>query len=495
MPLPSLPLTPHQKTTRHRVETQSYPRFGPAVGATERCTDLGNARRLSFSFGALLRHVGGKKGWLVYDGKRWITDAVAEVYQCAKDVVRSIVSEADELEDDERQKLMRHALASESASRIRGMVELAQSEPPIAAKLEDFDRDPMLFNCLNGTLDLRTGELRPHRRGDSITQLAGTAFDLNAKCPRFEGFLNRTFKGKQELISFMQRAIGYTLTGSVAEQVLFFLYGTGKNGKSTLLEVLRKVFGDFSQATSFSTLLANKNSSGPRNDIARLRGKRFVTAIEAGAGRTLDEPVVKQITGGDTIAERALYAEAVEFEPTHKLFLAANHKPVIRGTEEAIWRRIRLIPFDVEIPESERDPHLKEKLLEEAPGILAWAVRGCLEWQRDGLKAPAEVLAATASYRSEMDTVEPFFDARCVIEPRATVKAGELYSAYKAWAEQAGETPISQTVFGHRLNEKGYRMERSAAGKRRVGIRLRQDGELPGFADSFSPEEPEWVRS
>jgi len=481
---------------RDAIETESYPRFGPAVGATERCTDLGNARRLSFAFGDFLRHVGGKAGWLSYDGKRWITNAVAEVYQSAKDVVRSISMEAADQEDDnERQKLTKWGLTSESAPKIRAMVELAQSEPQIAAKLEDFDRDPMLLNCTNGTLDLRTGELRPHRREDLITQVAGTAYDPSAECPQWLAFLSRIFRGNQELISFMQRTIGYALTGSVAEQVLFFLYGIGKNGKSTLLEVVRKVFGDFSQAASFSTLLANKNSGGPRNDIARMRARRFVTAIEAGAGRTLDEPVVKQLTGSDTIAERALYAEAVEFEPTHKLFLAANHKPTIRGTDIGIWRRIMLIPFEVEIPEPERDPHLKEKLLQEAPGILAWAVRGCLEWQRDGLRPPAEVLAATENYRSEMDTVAPFFEARCVIEPRASVKAGELYGAYKTWAEGAGESPISQSAFGLRLNEKGYRMEKRPDGKRRIGIRLRQDGELPGFADSFSPEEPEWMRS
>ncbi len=494
MPPFTLPPTAHQYLTRQTIERDQYPRLGPAVGGAEHCTDLGNARRFAFLFGARVRYVGGRR-WLAWDGTRWNADADAEVYQSAKETARSIVGEAQTREDDgERQKLMKWSMASESAARIEAMVKLARSEPPIAAKWNDFDRDAMLFNCANGTVDLRMGELRPHSREDLITQVAGTAYNPHAKCPQFERFLQQIFRDNQELVSFMQRALGYALTGSTAEQVLFFLYGTGKNGKSTLLEVARKVFGDFSQAASFSTLLVNKNGGGPRNDIARLRGKRFVTAIEAGAGKMLDEAIVKQLTGGDTIAERPLYAEAVEFEPTHKLLLAANHRPVIKGTDEAIWRRIRLIPFEKEIAESERDPNLKEKLLQEAAGILAWAVRGCLDWQRIGLNPPAEVLAATANYRAEMDDIGPFFDARCVIEPRAVVKAGALYAAYKSWAEAAGESPISQTAFGLRLSEKGFKSEKREGGKHRVGVRLRKEGELP-LCYPFSAEEPEWVRS
>lgn len=490
-----IPLDAQLRLLQREIETRPYPRFGPSLGAGEHCTDLGNGRRMASQHGPWLRYAGR---WFVWDGMRWAKDATGEVERRAKETARHIVGEAQAATDDERPKLMKWAMASESATRIRSMIEMARSEPPVAVSGEVFDRDPMLLNCPNGTVDLRTGELRSHRREDMITKVAGAPFDLSATCQLWLAFLARIFDGNESLISYIQRALGYALTGLTAEQVFFFLYGLGKNGKSTLLEVMRAVLGDYALAGSFSMLLVNKNGGGPRNDIARLRGARFVTAIESGAGTTLDEAVVKQLTGGDTIAERALYQEASEFRPTHKLLLAANHKPVIKGTDEAIWRRVHLIPFTVEIPEPERDKHLDEKLMREASGILAWLVGGCLEWNRIGLNPPQEVLAATANYRAEMDDIGPFFDARCVVEPRASVKAGELYAAYKSWAEEVGESPISQTAFGLRLGEKGFAVKKRESGKHRMGIRLRKEGELPlssSIPDTFSPEEPDWMRS
>jgi putative DNA primase/helicase len=420
-------------------------------------TDLGNAERLVARHGRVLRYCPAWKKWLVYDGRCWRLDAEGAVWRLAKATVRAIYAQAADIgDDDERQKLAAWAKTSESEARQKAMINLAKHEEGIEIAPEALDADLWLLNVANGTLDLRTGELHAHRPEDLLTKLAPVAYDPDADCPTWRSFLNRIMGGKQTLIDFLQRAVGYGLTGSTREQVLFLMYGTGANGKSTFLDALQAMLADYAQQADFTTLLAKEHES-VRNDLARLRGARFVAAVEAEAGKRLSEVVVKQLTGGDRVTARFLYGEFFEFAPVLKLFLAANHQPVIRGQDFGMWRRIRLIPFTIAIPPEEQDRALPDKLREELPGILAWAVQGCRAWQRDGLGEPAEVREATAEYKTEMDVLGDFLAVHAQIDPAASVGANELYVRYLRWAERSGEKPMTKAMLGHRLTERGFR--------------------------------------
>ena len=444
-----------------------------------RFTDVGNARRFVALHGRDLRFCHPWERWLVWTGKRWSEDQSGEVMRRARDVPRSLFKEAAECSDAKtREGLAAWALACESEARLRAMVSLARSEPGIPVLPGELDADPYLFNAANGTVDLRSGELRPHRRQDLMTKVAGAAYDPGAACPTWEAFLGRAMNGNENLIRFLKRAVGYTLTGDTREQCLFLLYGTGANGKSTFIETVRTVLGDYGKQASFDTFLAGKQDA-TRNDVAALVGARFVAAVEAGQGRRLAEVLVKLLTGGDTVTARFLYHEFFEFKPVFKLFLACNAKPVIRGADNAIWRRIRLVPFTVTIPDEEQDRTLPANLKAEAEGILAWAVQGCLEWQREGLKAPPEVMAATQAYRDEMDPLGGFLNESCILSPAAKAPAADLYGAYKAWCERVGEEPLTQTTFGLRLGERGLSKARGTAGRTFWhGIGLAQGGRV-----------------
>jgi putative DNA primase/helicase len=427
------------------------------------CTDLGNARRLIHRHGVDLRFHVASHRWLVFDGQRYVPDETHEVQRLAKDAALSIYNEAASAEDSKlKERLAAWAIRSQAGQRLREMVELAISEPGIPVTAQALDRDPWAFNVLNGTLDLRTGVLHPHDRADLITKLAPVTFDPSATCPTFDAFLRRILSDDAETLAFIQRAVGYSLTGLVTEQVLFLLYGTGANGKTRFLESQRLLLGGYSAQADFSSF-TERRGEGPRNDLARLHGARLVLSSEANEGRHLDEAVVKQLTGGDTIAARFLYGEHFEFRPQFKLWLAANHRPNVRSVGEAMWRRIRLIPFQVTIPESERDPQLGEKLAAELPGILNWAVDGCLAWQRGGLGGAPAVRAATDEYRQEMDELAGFLADRCSLNPLAKTPASELYTAYRAWCGGAGERVQSQRWFGLRLGERPGLAKRKTA--------------------------------
>jgi len=436
-------------------------------------TDLGNARRLVAGYGKNLRfcHESGK--WLFWNGEIWATDDSGIVERFAKDTVRKIYLEAgDTANGTDRQALGKHGLKSEAEARLHAMVNLAKTEPDIPVNISALDADPWLLNCRNGTLDLRTGKLLPHHPGNLCTKTIPVAYDPHAKCPTWKEFLRRVMAEKPELIKFLQRPIGYALTGSTGEQVLFFLYGTGANGKSTFIETCRNLLGDYAQQSEFDTFVTKKND-GPRNDIARLRGARLVAAVEAAQGRQLAENVIKQVTGGDTVTARFLYHEHFEYLPQFKLFLVANHKPVIVGTDEAIWRRIRLIPFTVTIPRDQRDKQLLEKLRAELPGILAWAVRGCLQWQADGLGEPEAVSIATADYKREMDVMADFIEERCVLGEQKTVNAGLLYLTFQEWADKNGEEVLTQKRFGTQLRERGFTADKKQGQRCWVGLDLK----------------------
>ena len=446
-PLDALP-----STNSHRPVTTPAPHTG------EKRTDAGNATRFLRRHGHDVRYCHPWQKWLVWRDGVWNVDDTAEVIRRAEDTVKSIYVEAAVTEDeDTRKALAKWATASETETRIRGMLFFAKARSGIPVLPDELDRDIWLLNCLNGTIDTRTGKRTIQKRTDLITKRSPVSFDPCARCPLWLSFLDRIMDGNANLVNFLQRAVGYSLTGDTSEQVLFFLYGTGANGKSTFLDIIHELLGDFALATPTSTLLSKVGGDTIPNDIARLKGVRFVSAVETEDGRRLAEAVLKQITGDKRISARFMRGEWFDFRPECKLWLAANHKPVIRGTDEGIWRRIRLIPFTVSIPAEEQDHKLCEKLVTELPGILNWALEGCLLWQREGLGLPSEVKAAIATYREEMDTLADFLSDCCMIERDATASAKELYGRYSRWCEENGERPERQKTFGMRLAERGFR--------------------------------------
>ncbi|MDQ3695453.1 MAG: phage/plasmid primase, P4 family [Chloroflexota bacterium] len=419
-------------------------------------TDLGNARRLIRQHGPDLRYCATWGKWLVWDGRRWPIDASGAVSRRAKQTIGSMYQEAAALPDEaERKALAKHAIRSEAAARIEAMIGLAATEPGIPVRPDDLDTDPWLLNVENGVLDLRIGALLPHNRRRLITKLVPAPFDPLAECPTWDAFLTKILAGKADLIGFVQRAIGYSLSGRVTERLLFLLYGLGRNGKSTLLDTVLELMGDYAVRTTSETVLATRDGGIP-NDVARLKGMRFVYASELEENRRLAESKVKDLTGGDTISARFMRGEWFDFRPEFKLWLATNHKPVIRGSDEAIWDRIRLIPFNVRISDDDLDRDLKDKLLAERAGILRWAVEGCLAWQRQGLGTPVEVIDATSDYRRESDLVGQFLDDECVVAKSKRATAKELYSAYVSWCGGVGEKPITQKAFGQRLSDRGF---------------------------------------
>lgn len=422
------------------------------------------------------------KGWFIWDGQRWARDSTGEIYLLG-DKVRGFIDQRvlDEPDEGARQQLRKIATSLESRSKISEMLKMAA--PFLSARLNEFDQDEWLFNVENGTIDLRTGELKRHDPNQLITKLAPVEYDPSATAPRWEAFLDRIFEGNANLIHFMQKAIGYSLTGSIREQVVFFLYGTGRNGKSTLLDTVKEMMGDYATHTRTETLMVRRGGGVP-NDEARLDGARLVTATETEDGKRLSEPFIKQISGGEAITARYMRAEFFEFKPQFKLFFGTNHKPAIRGTDYAIWRRIRLVPFNVTITDEECDPDLAKKLLEELPGILNWAITGCLMWQNEGLGLPDEVAAAVEAYRTEQDVLGGFFDDVCIINPLAKVAKGKLYEAYCEWCEANGEKPLSQRKVGTRMTERGFTEKRTERTRFWQGIGLQTDNKLEFKAET-----------
>jgi putative DNA primase/helicase len=466
-----------------RTDPAPDPERPANMAANEHLSDMGNARRLVAVHGADLRYCHTWGGWVAWDTRRWLRDDSGEAVRRGKDVVRTIYREASGCTDkDQRTALAKHAARCESESKVRAMLAMAESEPELVIRPEDFDQDLWLLNVQNGTLDLRTATLRPHRREDLITKLAPVVYDADAAAPTWAAFLDRIFDGNADLIAFIQRAIGYSLTANMREQAWFLLHGPGRNGKSTLLRTITDLLGDYATWTPTSTLLA-KRGEHVENDLARLRGARMVAAVEAEGGRRLAEALVKQLTGGDAVTARFLYSEYFTFTPVFKLWFGTNHRPEIRGTDLAVWRRIRLVPFVVTIPEAEQDSELPDKLRAEFPGILRWAVEGCLAWQRDGLGWAEAVREATSEYRSSQDIIGEFLAECCVVEQDASVGATDLYRAYVAWCEQAKEHPESQRRFGDTLSERGFTSvrHRGTNRKTRVGVRLVSEQSEPLF--------------
>lgn len=441
----------------------SVAKYTPEAPAKQhyQCTDMGNVERLVEQYGADLKYCHPWNKWLVWDGKRWAEDITGEVITRAMQTVRSIYNEVSAATDEnDRKRLLSHAVASESNARIRAMVSLAQAARGIPMRPDDLDKDPWQLNVNNGTIDLRTGTLKPHNRADLFTKLAPVDYIPDADCSRWKQFLYEIMGDNKELVDFLQRAFGLSLTGDVSEHALFVFYGTGRNGKSTCLNTIMRMLGDYAVVAAPDLLMA-KNDRHP-TELADLFGRRFVTAIESGEGRRLAEDLVKQLTGDDAIKARRMREDFWQFFPTHKLFLATNHKPQIRGTDRAIWNRVKLIPFEVSFPDGDprQDKQLPQKLQAELPGILAWAVQGCLEWQKHGLGTPEAVRKATAEYQAEQDVIGQFIAECCHASSYSKVPAKVMYSAYCQWCTENGERTMTQRTFGSRLSERGLRRER-----------------------------------
>ena len=411
----------------------------PVAGADGfHLTDVGNAQRLLAQHGHDLRYVHTWHRWLVYDGKRWRLDDTGDAVRRTVETIRDLTRYAATVENaKDRERFLKHALGSERDARVRAALSLAESLDDVPILHDELDVDPFLLNVANGAIDLRTGDIWPHQANQLISKLAPVAYDRKAKAPTWDRFLERVLPDPA-VRAFVLAALGYSLTGVTSEQVLPMLYGSGANGKTTFLEAVRDLLGDYGQQAPAETFLERRDSIP--NDVARLRGARFVAATETGEGRRLNEVLVKRMTGGDTLAARFMRSEWFEFRPQFKAWLATNHRPDVRGTDEAIWRRIRLVPFTVTIPEAERDPKLPDKLRAELPGILAQAVAACLAWHEHGLPKADAVTAATEEYRSDNDVIGRFLDDCCVLDNSAKAKAGDLYNRYAYWCQQGHAT-------------------------------------------------------
>jgi P4 family phage/plasmid primase-like protien len=422
-------------------------------------TDYGNAQRLVALYGQNIRYDYRRKTWFAWNGKCWQENAEAKVMQYAKATAKAMYSEASKLQDDaRRQPLAKHAVKSESANSIKAMVKLAESEPEIQADISEFDSHPHLLNVDNGVINLRNGKLLPHTREMMLSNYVPVEYNPNADCPIFKAFLERIFAANTNLIGCVQRAIGYTVTGETSEQGFFLCYGEGANGKSTLLETMHFLMKDLAGTIRAEALMQHKftSHSGHNEDVASLRGKRFVSAVETESGHQLAESLIKQLTGGDTITASRKYGHSFSFKPQFKLWIAANHKPQISGTDEGIWRRINFIPFNIRIPEDERDKQLKDKLQSEAQGILTWIVRGAVNWYAQGLGKTDEIRLATTAYRNEQDSVANFLCECCDVGDGFTTKPSILFDNYKNFCAENGYTPLNQQEFPRRLGQLGY---------------------------------------
>jgi putative DNA primase/helicase len=390
----------------------------------------------------------------------------------AKTTVETIYGEAAELafDSDQRKNLFKFALKSEAAGRIAGMLNLAQSEPGIPVLPAALDADPWLFNCANGTIDLKTGTLREHRREDLLTCLSPVAYDPQAACPDFEKFLWQIFNGNQNIIDFIWLSLGYALTGETREQCFWIFWGNGANGKGTLVDCISEIFGSYRMNVSTETLLAKQNEGSQiRSDVARLDGPRLVTAAEIDKGRRLSESLIKGLSGKDTITARFLYGKDFDFRPQFKLFIQTNNKPIIRDQTNAMWRRLKLVEFPMDFREHP-DRELPEKLRVEMSGILAGLVRSCLNWQQYGdLNEPDEVKEAVQEYRAEMDPLKEFLETKCLIGPDLTTPAAGLYSAYNSYADENNlqkRERLLKRSFGLALAEQGFRKAKGTSGVR-----------------------------
>ncbi len=481
------PSETHERRTTQRRQHIERRTLDPWTFHT---TDTGNAERLVAQHGQNLRYCHPWQKWLVWDEQRWKVDDRGTVRQYAKETAHSIYAEAvtigssplcrhksEEEQQKRRIELAQWARRTEARERREAMTMLAQSEHGVPVVPSEFDEDPWVLNVHNGTLDLRTGILKPHQRNDLITKVADTHYDPNATCPRWVEFVHKILQGNEALTRFVQNFAGYALTGVIREHVLVSFYGRGSNGKSTFLQTLLALMGDYGFQMPQDLILMKNKESHP-TDLASLFGIRLAICIETAEGRRMDEVRMKQLTGGDQICARKMREDFWNFKPTHKLILGTNHKPIVTTTDHGTWRRQRPIPFTVQIPEEQQDTAFPETLRKELPGILRWAVEGCLRWQKEGLGHPDEIRKATEIWRGESDALRSFLESCCEINQKKRIKAKELYRAYTLYCEQNGDEPLKQQTFGRKLTEKGFEQSRTEKERFWKGLSLQIENTL-----------------
>lgn len=417
--------------------------------------DMGNADRFVDLFGDNVRYCYTEKKWYYYNSMKWCVDNIGVVLRMADKSVEAMKAEArlylqadEENGGDMSKAFEKHMKSSRSNKSKKAMLNEVEHHIPVLPA--QMDKYRMALNTPSGIINLKNGEVRAHNPEYYFTKITSVDCSQTAECPRWLAFLDDIFAGDKELIRYIQKAVGYSLTGSTAEQCAFFLYGTGRNGKSTFIDVIRDVFGDYAANIQPETIMVrNSQSSAINSDIARLKGARLVTSVEPNEGVRINEGLLKQLTGDDTVTARKLYSEEFEFKPEFKLWMATNHKPIIRGTDTGIWRRIHMIPFNVQIPEDKVDKNLTHKLKAEMTAIFKWCIDGCILWQREGLKMPSAVLQSVREYKREMDVISAFIEDRCVLE--GSVQASTLYAAYASWAGDNNEYCMSNTKFSTEL--------------------------------------------
>lgn len=426
-------------------------------------TDTGNAHRLFDKFGSVIRYSYNRKKWFYWDGKVWREDTTGEIKKFGDIICDDLKREAFQEQDDKTQSdMLKWANRTAASKNKESMIKECQHLDGIPVSPDDLDAYPDYINCQNGMVNLRNGELLPHDSSLMMSKICYAEYDITGKKPElWLSFLDDVTNHNQDLIDYIQKCIGYSLTGSNREQCAFFLYGIGNNGKSTFLDTLTDLLGNYAANAQPETIMMKKFDSGANSDIARLKSTRFVTSEEPTEGVRLNEGLFKQLTGGSRITCRFLYGDEFEYTPQFKIWLATNHKPIIRGTDVGIWRRIKLIPFEVNIPKEKVDKNLKYKLRKEFPQIMAWAVQGCIKWQKEGMTEPQCVLDAVKEYKQEMDLLVGFLE-QCIIidyDSDEKIMASDLFRVYVKWAKENNEYEMSSKKFfseiGKKLPEKG----------------------------------------
>jgi putative DNA primase/helicase len=428
----------------------------PGARSEYYATDLGNAKQVVARYGADICFVPERKCWFVWDGTRWCIDDDGAVMRLAKSVTVEMLREAASLDDsDKRDRQVKHALKCQAAPRLAAMVMLASTEAEVVMRFGKLDADPLLLGVKNGVIDLRTGKFREARREDFITRQADVVFDPEATCPNWDAFQAKITAGDNALIAYKQRSLGYCLTGLVVEEKLFIWWGTGSNGKSTERETIYELMGDYAGSASAELLIEKRNDGGATPEVARLKGLRIVMINETNQGAALNEERVKFVTGHDTITARYLHENPFDFYPTHKIILTTNHKPIVKGADRGLWRRLHLWPYTVTIPEDEAEKEFREKkLIPEMSGILNRLLEGLRAYLREGLNPPETVQCATDAYRQDMDIIAQWIDARCTVHPEATVVSKEAFDDYDRWARGEFNWALSSAKFYRDMAER-----------------------------------------
>ena len=455
-----------------------------------RLTDTGNAERLAQLYGEKIRYDHLRGQWLVWRKHYWQEDEDGLIYRLATKTVRKLYNTSADIDDIEhRRQLAKWAINSEQRLRIESSVALAKNLMPIADSGKDWDNDHWLFALKNGVINLKTGKLRAGLPEDRLRFRSDLEYDHNARCPRWIQFLSEVFCDDNELIDYIWRLCGYSLTGFTKEQVYAICYGKGANGKGRFFAAIRHVLGDYSYNAPFSTFELTNRTSIP-NDLAALERRRLVTSSETNENTRLNEARLKSLSGEDPITARYLHREFFTFMPACKIWLAVNHKPRVQDDSYGFWRRVRLIPFDREFKGENDDKDLGKKLQAEAPGILNWLIEGCLEWQRRGLDpTPIRVTNATSEYEAESDPLTQFIDDCCVVKPNAMVKAGDLYKAYLKWTQEQGLSKaevFTSNAFGRRMGTK-FNKRHSEHGQLYYGLGILTDNRSGSSSSSIPP--------